>query len=43
MNSKVGEGDSIFMDLNEKTKRLNIEIKKGKKSQETRTEIDEDI
>ncbi|HBI41020.1 MAG TPA: Clp protease ClpC, partial [Tenacibaculum sp.] len=42
VNSKVDEGDAIFMDLDEKTKRLSIRIEKGKKSEETRTEIDED-
>ena len=41
VTSKLDEGDSIFMDLNEKTKRLDIKIEKGEKSEEKRTEIDE--
>ena len=35
VNSKLEEGDSIFMDLDEKKDELTIKIKKPKKSQET--------
>ncbi|MEM8848185.1 MAG: ATP-dependent Clp protease ATP-binding subunit [Bacteroidota bacterium] len=35
VNSKLEEGDSIFMDLDEKKEELTIKIKKPKKSQET--------
>ena len=42
VNSKLNEGDSIFMDLSEETKRLTIKIEKGEKPKETRTEIDEE-
>ena len=34
VNSKLNEGDTIFMDLNEKTIELTIKIKKGKKKVE---------
>ncbi|WP_222983820.1 ATP-dependent Clp protease ATP-binding subunit [Flagellimonas meishanensis] len=35
VNSKLEEGDSIFMDLNEKNEELTIKIKKAEKSPET--------
>ncbi|OSY87645.1 Clp protease ClpC [Tenacibaculum holothuriorum] len=41
VNSKLDEGDSIFMDLDESSKKLIIKIEKGEKPEETRTEIDE--
>ncbi|WP_272148719.1 ATP-dependent Clp protease ATP-binding subunit [Tenacibaculum aiptasiae] len=41
VNSKLDEGDSIFMDLNEKDNKLVIKIEKGDKPKESRTEIDE--
>ncbi|WP_299120061.1 ATP-dependent Clp protease ATP-binding subunit [uncultured Tenacibaculum sp.] len=41
VNSKLDEGDSIFMDLNEKDNKLVIKIEKGDKPEESRTEIDE--
>ncbi|MBA6155468.1 ATP-dependent Clp protease ATP-binding subunit [Tenacibaculum sp. S7007] len=41
VNSKLDEGDTIFMDLDEKTKKLLIKIEKGEKPEETRTEIDD--
>jgi ATP-dependent Clp protease ATP-binding subunit ClpC len=41
VNSKLTEGDTISMDLDEKNKNLTIKIKKGKKEKETRTEADE--
>ncbi len=34
VNSKLNEGDTIFMDLDEKTNELTIKIKKGKKKAE---------
>ncbi|CAL2095434.1 ATP-dependent Clp protease ATP-binding subunit [Tenacibaculum sp. 190524A02b] len=40
VSSKLDEGDSIFMDLDKKTKRLIIKIEKGEKPAETRTEFD---
>jgi ATP-dependent Clp protease ATP-binding subunit ClpC len=42
VNSKLSEGDAIFMDLDEKDKKLIIKIEKGEKPKESRTEIDED-
>ncbi|AZJ35236.1 ATP-dependent Clp protease ATP-binding subunit [Tenacibaculum singaporense] len=42
VNSKLNEGDAIFMDLDEKDKKLIIKIEKGEKPKESRTEIDED-
>ncbi|KAB1159891.1 ATP-dependent Clp protease ATP-binding subunit [Tenacibaculum aiptasiae] len=41
VNSKLDEGDSIFMDLDEKDNKLVIKIEKGDKPEESRTEIDE--
>ncbi len=41
VNSKLDEGDTIFMDLDEKDKKLLIKIEKGEKPKETRTEIDD--
>ena len=38
VNSKLTEGDTISMDLDEKDNKLTIKIKKGKKKKETRTE-----
>lgn len=38
VNSKLSEGDTIHMDLDEKKNELKIKIKKGKKPEETRTE-----
>jgi ATP-dependent Clp protease ATP-binding subunit ClpC len=35
VNSKLQEGDSIFMDLDKKTEELTIEIKKAEKSSKT--------
>jgi len=35
VNSKLEEGDSIFMDLDEKSEELTIEIKKAEKSSNT--------
>jgi len=34
VNSKLNEGDSIFMDLDKKTNELTIKITKGKKKVE---------
>ncbi|CAL2091576.1 chaperone protein ClpB [Tenacibaculum sp. 190524A05c] len=42
VSSKLNEGDSIFMDLDDKTNQLTIKIEKGEKPEETRTEIDEE-
>ena len=42
VNSKLNEGDTIFMDLDEKDQKLLIKIEKGEKPKESRTEIDED-
>ncbi len=42
VNAKLNEGDSIFMNLDNKTKKLTIKIEKGEKPKETRTEIDEE-
>ncbi|MEE4001826.1 ATP-dependent Clp protease ATP-binding subunit [Tenacibaculum sp. FZY0031] len=42
VNSKLNEGDAIFMDLDEKDKKLIIKIEKGEKPTESRTEVDED-
>ncbi len=39
VNSKLDEGDTISMDLDEKKNELTIKIKKGKKPKETRTEV----
>ena len=41
VNSKLDEGDTIFMDLNETDKKLLIKIEKGEKPEETRTELDQ--
>lgn len=41
VNSKLTEGDTISMDLDEKKNTLTIKIKKGKKAEETRTEAEE--
>ena len=38
VNSKLTEGDTIHMDLDEGTDKLSIKIKKGKKPEETTTE-----
>ena len=38
VNSKLTEGDTISMDLDEKKNELTIKIKKGKKTEESRTE-----
>jgi len=40
VNSKLDEGDTIFMDLDEKGTKLLIKIEKGEKPEESRTEID---
>ena len=40
VNSKLDEGDTIFMDLNEADNKLTIKIEKGEKPKETRTELD---
>jgi ATP-dependent Clp protease ATP-binding subunit ClpC len=40
VNSKLDEGDTIFMDLDEKESKLIIKIEKGEKPKESRTEID---
>lgn len=42
VSAKLDEGDAIFMDLDEKNKKLVIKIVKGEKSEETRTEFDEE-
>ncbi len=42
VNSKLVEGDTIFMDLDDTTKRLTIKIEKGDKPEETRTEISDE-
>ncbi|WP_428742915.1 ATP-dependent Clp protease ATP-binding subunit [Tenacibaculum sp.] len=42
VSSKLNEGDTIFMDLDEKDQKLLIKIEKGEKPKESRTEIDED-
>ncbi|WGH76915.1 ATP-dependent Clp protease ATP-binding subunit [Tenacibaculum tangerinum] len=42
VSSKLDEGDSIFMDLDEKDEKLLITIEKGEKPKESRTEIDEE-
>ena len=42
VNAKLDEGDTIFMDLDEKDNKLTIKIEKGEKPKETRTEIDEE-
>ena len=41
VNSKLDEGDTITMDLNEKKNELIINIEKGEKPKESRTEINE--
>ena len=41
VNSKLDEGDTIFMDLDEKDNKLSIKIEKGQKPKESRTEIKE--
>ena len=38
VNSKLSEGDTILMDLDETKSELTIKIKKGKKKPEIRTE-----
>jgi len=40
VNSKLSEGDTISMDLDEKENKLTIKIKKGKKKPEIRTETE---
>jgi ATP-dependent Clp protease ATP-binding subunit ClpC len=40
VNSKLSEGDTINMDLDEKNNKLSIKIKKGKKKPEIRTETE---
>jgi ATP-dependent Clp protease ATP-binding subunit ClpC len=40
VNSKLDEGDTIKMDLDEKANKLTIKIKKGKKKPETSSEAD---
>ena len=40
VNSKLSEGDTIAMDLDEAKSELTIKIKKGKKKEETRTETE---
>ena len=42
VNSKLDEGDTIFMDLDDKTKKLTIKIEKGEKPKESRTEVDDE-
>ncbi len=42
VNSKLTEGDTISMDLNEKKNELTIKIKKGKKAPETHSESKEE-
>ncbi|WP_237274871.1 ATP-dependent Clp protease ATP-binding subunit [Tenacibaculum ovolyticum] len=42
VNSKLDEGDTIFMDLDEKDSKLIIKIEKGEKPKESRTEIDKE-
>ena len=42
VNSKLDEGDTIFMDLNEKDSKLTIKIEKGEKPKESRTEVDDE-
>ncbi|MEX6627256.1 ATP-dependent Clp protease ATP-binding subunit [Tenacibaculum salmonis] len=41
VNSKLDEGDTITMDLDEKNNKLVINIEKGTKTEESRTEIEE--
>ncbi|MDY0779847.1 ATP-dependent Clp protease ATP-binding subunit [Tenacibaculum sp. IB213877] len=41
VTAKLDEGDTIFMDLDEKANKLTIKIEKGEKPSETRTEIEE--
>ncbi|WBX71992.1 ATP-dependent Clp protease ATP-binding subunit [Tenacibaculum retecalamus] len=41
VNSKLEEGDTIFMDLDDKDNKLIIKIEKGEKPEESRTEIDQ--
>ena len=41
VNSKLTEGDTITMDLDEQKNELTIKIKKGKKVKEKRTEAEE--
>ena len=38
VNSKLTEGDTITMDLDEQKNNLTIKIKKGKKAKEKKTE-----
>ncbi|MCH3885694.1 ATP-dependent Clp protease ATP-binding subunit [Tenacibaculum aquimarinum] len=42
VNSKLDEGDTIFMDLDEKKNELTIKIKKGDAPKETRTEVEDE-
>ncbi|RCS27328.1 ATP-dependent Clp protease ATP-binding subunit [Polaribacter sp. WD7] len=42
VNSKLSEGDTITMDLNEKTNELTIQIQKGEKKPESRTETEKE-
>ena len=41
MNSKLTEGDTITMDLDEQKNDLTIKIKKGKKVKEKKTEAND--
>jgi ATP-dependent Clp protease ATP-binding subunit ClpC len=41
VNSKLTEGDTIFMDLDDKKNELTIKIKKGEKVKEKKTEAKE--
>ena len=40
VNSKLDEGDTIFMDLDEKNNKLIIKIEKGERPEESRTELE---
>ena len=42
VNSKLDEGDTIFMDLDSKKNELTIKIEKGDKAEETRTEVEDE-
>ncbi|MFV0247378.1 MAG: ATP-dependent Clp protease ATP-binding subunit [Tenacibaculum sp.] len=42
VSAKINEGDAIFMDLDEKTKKLSITITKEQKLKKTKTEVDEE-
>ena len=39
VSSKLDEGDTIFMELDETDNKLTIKIEKGEKPKETRTEV----